>query len=301
MMMTFEHVTSVYNAGKPDEQTALKDVSLSFDTSRITGVCGVTGSGKSTFIRHLNGILKPVSGRVLIDGEDIHRSKQALAAIRRRIGMTFQFPERQFFGRTVWEELTYTLEQRGLPPAAIEERVVTACQRVNINIQELRERSPFALSRGEQRKLGIAVMVTLQPEVLVLDEPTAGMDRRNSAHLLSMLHTLHEEHGCQLLLVSHDIELLLQSAQLLILLEGGRVCFSGSPQELTRHPGQLDDCHLCLPPVSKTLAFLRETYPEVRTDVQSVDDAVAEVLKIKPYNIFRSAGVRKRSFRKRWS
>ena len=143
MQIRFKHVTFIYNAGTPGKQVALKEIDLICDTTRIIGICGTTGSGKSTFIRHLNGILKPTSGQIMIDGEDLHQSKKTLRRIRQRIGMTFQFPERQFFGRTLWEELCYTLEQHHLPEQEIERRIFLAVEALHFDISHLRDRSPF--------------------------------------------------------------------------------------------------------------------------------------------------------------
>ncbi len=279
MKITFDHVTSVYNAGSSDEQIALKNICLEFDTSRIIGICGIAGSGKSTFIRHLNGILKPTSGRMLIDGADLHASKDTLSRTRQRIGMTFQFPERQLFGRTVWEELSYTLARRQSSEAEIEARIRTACKLLHFNLEELRHRSPFSLSRGQQRRLGIAVILTLQPELLVLDEPTAGMDRAHAYQLLDVLHTLQQKQQSQIILVSHDIALLLKYAKHLIIFNAGTILLNGTPHQVLSRIEHLETGGLMLPPVYRTLYLLQKQYSQFHTGVTSVDEAVEEVVK----------------------
>jgi energy-coupling factor transport system ATP-binding protein len=281
MRIQFKHVTFSYKAGKADKQPALRDIDLTCETDRIIGICGATGSGKSTFIRHLNGILKPTAGQILIDGTDLHQSKAALRRLRQRIGMTIQFPERQFFGRTVWEELAYTLERRQLPPQEIEGRILSAAQALCFDLAALRDRSPFALSRADQRLLGIAVMLTLQPDLIMLDEPTAGMDRKHAAHVLSLLRSVHRDRIMRLMLASHDLELLLNYTETLIILRSGRLIFHGSTRQAVNSAELLQQNGLALPPLHKTLYLLRRKYPQLPTDVNNVDAAIAEILKRK--------------------
>ena len=246
MTITFEHVTFRY---APNEPPALRDLCVQFETSGLLGISGRTGSGKSTCIQHLNGILKPTSGRMLIDGEDIHATKQALRRVRQRLGMSFQFPERQLFGRTVWEELTYTLEYHKLSPDAQECRVIEVCEWLDFDLPRYRERSPFSLSRSEQRKLGSAVVLTLQPELVVFDEPTAGFDRKQTYRLLDTLQALHHRGLCQVMLVSHDIELLLEYTDYIVVFGAGRVAWEGTPQALLDSPQCLESSGLMLPEV----------------------------------------------------
>lgn len=279
MQIHFKHVTFVYHAGTDDNQTALKNIDLTIDTTRILGICGATGSGKSTLIRHLNGILKPTTGQVCIDGENLHQSKATLRRARQRIGMTFQFPERQLFGRTVWEELAYTLEQHHIPAGEIERRILAAAQMLRFDIVRLRDRSPFALSRGEQRKLGIAIMLTLQPDLIVLDEPTAGMDRRNAVYLLDLLHSLHQEQQIGLILVSHELDLFIPYIDDLLVLHQGQIAFHGPVQQAIRSAELLEQNGLVLPPLQRTLVLLRKKFPQLCADVRSVDDAVAEIVR----------------------
>lgn len=228
MKVVYEHVTYRY----PGSATAaLQNISLDFDTGALTGICGNTGSGKSTFIQHLNGLLQPTQGRMVIDGRDIHASATTLRQIRQQIGMTFQFPERQFWGRTVAEEFTATLTPRHLPSDEIERRITVAADWVGIDLANNRSRSPFSLSRSEQRRVGIAVILSLQPDVIVLDEPTAGLDRRNAQQLLTALQRIHHDEGVHVILVSHHLDLLRHYAAFLIRLHAGEVVFAGAPEE----------------------------------------------------------------------
>lgn len=274
MTIAFEHVSYIYPAAKTP---ALHDISLTIDAEKLTGVCGMSGSGKTTFIRHFNGILKPTFGRVLLDGDDIHQSKDSLRRARQRIGMTFQFPERQLFGRTVWEELSYTLERRHLSQPEITQRIETACDLLKFDLARLRNVSPFALNQGMQRKLGIALILALQPELIVLDEPTAGMDRGNAQKLLDVLHTLHQRAECRVLLVSHNLELLLDYAEHLILLGNGKDVFSGTPQAILTTAAQSESCGIELPAVNRTLALLRQHDPSINPAATSVRAALEEV------------------------
>ncbi|MCP4403133.1 MAG: ATP-binding cassette domain-containing protein [bacterium] len=277
MQIRFEQLSFRYKSAQPSERPALKNIDVEFDTRRIIGICGMAGSGKSTFIRHLNGIFKPTSGQVSIDGQNIQQSKSVLHHIRQRIGMSFQFPERQLFSKNVWEELSYSLERRGIAGEEAEQRIITVCKHLDFDIQTLRRRSPFTLSRGEQRKLGIAIALTLQPELLVLDEPSAGMDRANAYKLLELLKNLHRQQHAQLILVSHDLELLLKYAEHLIILREGELAFSASPHQLLNHPEPLEQIGIPLPPLYQTLQSLHQQEPALSCHTNSVHEAVQEI------------------------
>lgn len=279
MHIVFDRVSFSYASKTSPFQPVLRGIELEFDTKHIIGICGTTGSGKSTFIRHLNGILKPNTGKVLIDGEDIHRSKTILRHIRQRIGMTFQFPERQLFGKTVWEELTYTLERRHLPVQEIEQRIFSVTEGLHFDTFTLRHRSPFSLSRGEQRKLGIAVILTLQPELLILDEPTAGMDRAHAYQLLDLLELLHRENRTQLILVSHDFELLLRYTTYVMIINDGRIELIGKPQELINKREKLERLGIPLPPIYQTRQLLRQKYPQFSDNMTSIHQVIEEVIR----------------------
>ncbi|GAK52660.1 ABC transporter related [Candidatus Moduliflexus flocculans] len=257
MQITFDSISFTYPiATRTAPQSVLNNITADVQTGKLIGICGATGSGKSTLIRLLNGIFKPSSGRVLIDGEDVHQSKQTLRRVRQRIGMSFQFPERQLFGRTVWEEFTYTLQQHRIASDDINARIETAASLLQFDLQHFRDRSPFALSRSEQRKLGLAVILSLRPELIALDEPTAGLDRANAVHLLELLSQLHQANHSDVLIVSHDLELLLKYAGWLLVLHQGRIAFSGTPQDLLAQPDILAQIGLPLPPVYQLLQRL---------------------------------------------
>jgi len=277
MRIRFERLSFRYTSASPSERPALNHIDVEFDTRQTIGICGMPGSGKSTFIRHLNGIFTPTSGQVSIDGQNIHQSKRVLHQIRRRIGMSFQFPERQLFNKNVWEELSYFPERRGIAEKEAEQRILSVCEHLNFEIQALRRRSPFSLSRGEQRKLGIAIVLTLQPELLVLDEPSAGMDRANAYALLELLKNLHRQGRTQLILVSHDLELLLKYAEHLIILHEGELAFSGPTPRLLHDPTPLERVGIPLPPLYQTLHLLRRKEPGISCDVTSVHEALLEI------------------------
>lgn len=274
MQIVCENLSFCYSGQHGQDKAALQHLNLTLDTDVLTGICGTTGTGKSTFSRHLNGILTPTSGRILIDGADLHGSAEMLRRTRQRIGMGFQFPERQFFGRTVWEELRYVPEQRRLPQPELETRIAEVSALLGIDLAALRDESPFALSRARQRKLGLAALLVLQPELLVLDEPTAGLDRGSAHRLLEGLRDLHERKVCHVMLISHDLELLLQYADQLMLLHEGRLAFHGSVEEVLHQPERLTACHLSLPPVHRLLQLLRQHEPELSSAVRSQHDAL---------------------------
>ncbi|PID56558.1 hypothetical protein CSB45_11065 [candidate division KSB3 bacterium] len=280
MRICFEQLTFCYASAQPSERPALNNIDLEFDTDLMIGICGVPGSGKSTFIRQINGIFKPTSGQVLIDGQNIHQSKSVLRRVRKRIGMSFQFPERQFYGRTVWEELKLSLEQCGIDGRVAEHTIFSVCEQLDFDIQGLRRRSPFTLSRGEQRKLGIALVLALQPDLLLLDEPSVGMDRARAHAFMDVLKNVRQQTHTQLVLVSHDVELLLKYAEHIIILDQGEVAFNGSTSDLLKNPDPLQEIGIPLPLLLQTLQLLRQKKPHFSCQRLSAHEALREIQRV---------------------
>ena len=277
MQITFEHVSFRYRPRQGLPRLALADVCLELDTRRIIGVCGLSGSGKSTFVRHLNGLLKPDCGKVRLDGENVHHSAATLRRARQRIGMTCQFPERQLFAPTVSEEFALTFALRGVAPTEIDRRIRAVAAALHFDVARFAVRSPFSLSLAEQRKLGIAVILTLQPELIVFDEPTAGMDRANASRFLDVLRDLARRQQYQMMFVSHHIDVLFAYADDVLLLDQGKAIFFGAVAELLRQPAVLETVGLALPPVTQTIQLLRRAYPAIPPAIVTVDDAVQSI------------------------
>ncbi len=227
MRLELKDVCHTYAAGTPLAVEALRGVSLTVEAGEVLGIVGGTGSGKSTLVQHMNWILRPTSGEVLIDG--VHASTLKKSELRRRVGLVFQFPEAALFAPTVEEDVSFGPQRMGLGEDAVRERVRESL--AMLDVEHLAQRSPFALSGGEKRRVAIAGVLAMGPEVLILDEPTAGLDPATRQDLLSLIRTLSEA-GTSIVLVSHDLEEVAEVADRICVMEGGRVQALGTPQEV---------------------------------------------------------------------
>ena len=241
-----ESISYTYMRGTPFEREALADVSLTIEEGSFTALAGHTGSGKSTLVQHLNGLLQPDSGTVLVDGTDIGKKGAEAKKAKHSVGMVFQYPEHQLFEETVYADIAFGPRNQGLTDAEVEARVRESMELVHMP-EGYRDRSPFALSGGERRRVAIAGVLALAPRYLVLDEPAAGLDPRGREALLSMLTMLHRERGISIILVSHSMEDILRVADHMVILAGGQVIGEGAPQELFRQEELLARASLAAP------------------------------------------------------
>ena len=239
MSIKISHLTHVYNEGTAFEKKALDDVSIEIQTGEFIGLIGHTGSGKSTLIQHLNGIIPPTSGEILLDGENIHKDKAKLKEVRRRIGLAFQYPEYQLFEMTVYKDVAFGPTNMQLSKEEIHESVVSALETVGIP-HELYEKSPFELSGGQKRRVAIAGVLAMNPEVLILDEPTAGLDPRGRDEILAAVGRLHRERGITVILVSHSMEDVAKLADRIIVMHKGKAAMTGTPREIFSCPAELE-------------------------------------------------------------
>ena len=251
-----EGLTHVYSAGTPFEQTAIEDVSLTIPAGQLAAVIGHTGSGKSTFIQHLDALLQPTGGRVLLDGEDINRDKYARRDVKWKVGLVFQYPEYQLFEETVWRDIAFGPRNRKLPEREIDERVREAARFTGVD-EALFERSPLELSGGQKRRIAIAGVIAMRPEVLILDEPTAGLDPAGCAQLLGNIRRYREESGSTVLLVSHSMDEVAQLAERIIVFDRGHVALDGTPAEVFAQAGRLTEIGLNVPRAAEIAAALR--------------------------------------------
>ena len=251
-----EGLTHVYSAGTPFEQTAIADVSLTIPAGQLAAVIGHTGSGKSTFIQHLDALLQPTSGRVLLDGEDINRDKYARRDVKWKVGLVFQYPEYQLFEETVWRDIAFGPRNRKLPEAEIDERVREAARFTGVD-EALFERSPLELSGGQKRRIAIAGVIAMRPEVLILDEPTAGLDPAGCAQLLGNIRRYREESGSTVLLVSHSMDEVAKLAERIIVFDRGHVALDGTPAEVFAQAGRLTEIGLNVPRAAEIAVALR--------------------------------------------
>ena len=267
-----------YMRGTPLARQALGGVNVSIERGELVAIIGRTGSGKSTLIQHFNGLLKPDSGAVLVDGRDIWRKGVSLRDIRRKVGLVFQYPEHQLFEETVAADIAFAPRNLGMSEAEVDEAVREAMRIVDLDYDTLRARSPFELSGGQKRRVAIAGVLAMRPEVLVLDEPTAGMDPRGREEVLAEIRQLHDAHGYTIVLVSHSMEDVARFAERLIVMDGGAVVMEGAPREVFRNRDDLVRMGLGVPQVTGLMAELAARGLPYAEDVITVDEALHTLL-----------------------
>lgn len=273
MRIEVKHVTFFYGQGLPWEKKALDNVSLTVEEGEFVGVIGETGSGKSTLVQLLNGLLKPSSGEVLIDGVDIFKDRKLLPRVRFDIGLIFQFPEQQLFAETVFDDVAFGPRNLGLEPEEVTRRVEEALLKVGLNPLHFGSRSPFSLSGGEKRLVAIAGVLAIKPKVLVLDEPTAGLDPKGKKEILARLQLLHEKEKATIVMVTHDMDEIATLAEKIFILKEGKVALSGKPGEIFSQPELLEALGLSLPSIPKLLLALKECGFHVPTAVFDLREA----------------------------
>ena len=268
-IIRIENLTHTYSAGTPFEHCAVDGMDLSIYRGEFLGIIGHTGSGKSTLIQHLNGLLKPTKGRVLLGGEDIWADPKKIRSVRFRVGLVFQYPEYQLFEETVYRDIAFGPTNMGLSGEEIDRRVRDAARFAGVSEQML-EKSPFALSGGQKRRVAIAGVIAMEPEVLVLDEPTAGLDPRGREELLSNISAYHKERGNTVVLVSHSMEEIARNVDRIVVLSDSRVLLSGTPHEVFAQGDTLTRAGLDVPEVTRIAMSLRERGLAVDAGVYTV-------------------------------
>ncbi len=264
----------------PLAQAALVDVSVEITRGSCVAIIGVTGSGKSTLVQHFNGLLRPTSGELIVDGRDLGAPSVDLRALRRRIGMLFQSPETQLFAPTVLADVAFGPRQAGLAAAAASERAVAALEQVGLPPQVYAMRSPFELSGGQMRRVALAGVLALHPSVLVLDEPTVGLDLAGRTEFYHYLQRALRERGVTLILVSHDMAEVAALADWLVVLHAGRLVAQGPPGTLFARGDQLRDWGLAAPPLAELLERLRREGVALPPDLTTIDHAVAALRRL---------------------
>ena len=272
MPIEIKHLDHIYMPGSPFETKALDDVTLTIGDGEFVGLIGHTGSGKSTLVQHLNGLMKPDHGSVIVDGMDVSDKNTDLREIRRRVGLVFQYPEHQLFEETVRKDVSFGPRNLGCSEQEIEERVVKACHQVGLSDEKL-DMSPFDLSGGNKR--GVLAM---RPRVLVLEEPTAGLDPRGRNELLELIRGLHEEDGNTIVMVSHSMDDISALAQRIIVMNEGRVAMDGTPREVFAHPQELVDMHLGVPAAAQLAMELRKRGYNLPDNVYTLDEMRSLIL-----------------------
>ena len=271
-------VSYVYSAGTPFERIALKNINIAFEKGKITGLIGHTGSGKSTLVGLLNGLNKPTSGSVFLDGEDIWEKPKEINRVRFSVGLVMQYPEYQLFDETVRADIGFALRNKGLPAAEIEEAVLEAARFTGIP-EELLDKSPFDLSGGQKRRVAIAGIIAMRPKVLVLDEPAAGLDPKGRREILGSLNAYARESGGSVILVSHSMEDMAHYCDNVVVMSGGEVCMSGSVREIFSQAERLTAVGLDVPVVAKAASALKEKGFALEGDLYTVEGVKDAIIK----------------------
>ena len=268
-----EHLSYVYNPGMPNAVTALDDVSFTVEEGDFVGIIGATGSGKSTLITHMNGLNKPTSGKIYIDGRDLWADPEKIRDFRFLTGLVFQYPEYQLFEETIAKDIAYGPTNMKLPQAEIDERVRESMAAVGL-APELADQSPFALSGGQKRRVAIAGVIAMRPDVLVLDEPTAGLDPAGRDEIFELVRNYHAQSGATILIVSHSMEDISQIADRLLVMDHARVLFCDTPREVFSHADEIVAAGLDIPMITKVMLELKKRGHDVDTSVYTVAQAM---------------------------
>lgn len=280
-----QNLTYKYSVGTPFEKVAIEDINISIEKGEFIGIIGHTGSGKSTLVQHLNGLLKPTSGTILLDGTDIHSDKNFTRQARFKVGLCFQYPEYQLFENTVYEDIAFGPKNMKLSKEEINERVLRAAEFVGVR-NDMLQKSPFDLSGGEKRRVAIAGVMAMQPEILILDEPSAGLDPKGRKVISEMIEQYRKNTGSTVIVVSHSMEDVAESADKVLVMNRGKVEYFASVDEVFSNAEHLVEIGLNVPEITKVFLALKKQGYDVRTDIYSVNEAKAELLRL-----FKERGV----------
>ena len=277
MPIELKNVTYTYMTGTPFERTALRDVSLKIADGSLTAIAGHTGSGKSTLVQHLNGLLHPTKGEVLVDGVSLAGKKKEAGLARRKVGMVFQYPEQQLFEETVAADIAFGSKNLELSEDEINRRVRSAMEFVQLDYETYKDVSPFRLSGGQMRRVAIAGVLALEPKYLVLDEPTAGLDPQAREELLRRIAELHRKKKLTIIFVSHNMEDIARMAERVVFMHDGRVLVDAPPSEAFFANEKIEEAGLAVPPTVALLSRLQENGLPVEADAFTVEETVKRI------------------------
>lgn len=281
-ILEVKNLTYIYSAGTPFEHKALDDISFSVERGEFIGIIGHTGSGKSTLMQQLNGLLKPTSGTALLDGQDIWSDKKLTRQARFRVGLVFQYPEYQLFEETVYKDIAFGPKNMGLSPEEVDRRVREAAGFVGLTEQQL-EVSPFDLSGGQKRRVAIAGVIAMEPEVLILDEPTAGLDPVGRSEILGNIQSYSKAKNATIMMVSHSMEDVARLTDRLLVMNGSKLAMDAPPAQVFTHAEELTQMGLNIPQVTQVFLELKKLGLDVK-NVYTIDQAAAEIRRLKGGN-----------------
>lgn len=275
MSICVENVSYVYSKGSPFEKVALENINLTIEKGEFIGIIGHTGSGKSTLIQHLNGLIHPTSGKVTIDGVDLAAKTKAAVAKRHSVGMVFQYPEHQLFEETVAKDIAFGPKNLGCSEEETEKRVKSAMKFAGLDYDTFGGRSPFRLSGGQQRRVAIAGVIAMHPDFLILDEPSAGLDPIGRREIFSRIQSWYQKGVFSVILVSHNMDDIARLATRLLVMHKGHLVMDGKPMDIfLHHRRELQECGVDAPPLTQTLLYLKEKDIPVPEDAKTVEEAV---------------------------
>ncbi len=277
MSVKIEKVSYLYGEGTVFEKRALDDISLEIPDGQFVGLIGHTGSGKSTFIQHLNGLLRATYGKIYYNGEDIYQEGYDMRALRSKVGLVFQYPEHQLFEVDVFADVCFGPKNLGLSKEEVEERALEALRQVGLK-EKYYKKSPFELSGGQKRRVAIAGILAMHPEVLILDEPTAGLDPRGRDEILDQIQTLHEERRITVILVSHSMEDVAKYVERIVVMNAGKALYDGTPREVFQHYKELEKIGLAAPQVTYAVKALEAKGWRIDTGATTVEEARDAIL-----------------------
>lgn len=278
MIIDIKNLNFIYNPSTPFESMALNNVNISIEEGEFIGLIGHTGSGKSTLVQHLNGLIKPTSGEIIIDGVNIIGKDIKLKSIRQKVGLVFQYPEYQLFEESVYKDISFGPSNLGLDETEVDKRVRDAMEVVGLDFESLKDRSPFELSGGQKRRVAIAGVIAMKPKVLVLDEPTAGLDPHGRDEILSEIHELFKREGITIILVSHSMEDIAKLVDRILVMHNGKIVMDDKTREIFKRADELESIGLGIPQVTKFMREFKALGNDVREDILTVEEAKEELL-----------------------
>jgi len=280
MSIIIENLDHIYDRGTPYETKALDNVSLEIKKGEFVGIIGHTGSGKSTLIQHMNGLIKPSGGKIIVNDFDITAEKVKMTDVRKKVGLVFQYPEYQLFEETVARDIAFGPENLGLDATTVEKRVKEAMELVGLDYETMKDKSPFELSGGQKRRVAIAGVLAMKPEVLILDEPTAGLDPKGRDEILMQIKALHQKHNNTVILVSHSMEDVAKLTERLFVMNKGQLALSGKPSDVFKEADFLQEIGLGVPQVVRLADALKAKGYAIEKEIVTIDDAKEELMRL---------------------
>lgn len=278
MIIELKNLNYVYSTGTPFEKKALDNINLNIEDGDFIGLIGHTGSGKSTLTQHLNGLIKPTSGTVIVDGIDTSSKDSNLQEVRQKVGLVFQYPEHQLFEETIYKDIAFGPKNLGLEDEETHTRVKKAMESVGLDFEDLKDRSPFELSGGQKRRVAIAGVLAMKPKVLILDEPTAGLDPKGRDEILKRIQKLYEEEGITIILVSHSMEDIARLVNKIVVMSKGKIAMEGETKEVFKQVEKLEKLGLGIPQITSFMRKYKMKGNQVEDTILTVEEAKEELI-----------------------